>query len=136
MTANVTYLPKFSQFVAQSYINKSVERYFSMYFLIGKNMLNDQKYYFLSALYSSDAPHWVRNPFMTKEQVIKWVKKMDAKQYGSIEIFDEETLKLEFYLKDTNNEFVKCNLREYLFDSRYSATCNSYESTKEFMINF
>lgn len=107
-----------------------------MYFLIGKNMSNDQKYYFLSTQYSGDAPQWVRKPFMTKEQVIGWVKEMDPKQYGRIEIFDEETLKMEFYLKDKNNEFIKCNLREYLFDSRYSATCNSYESTKEFMIDF
>ena len=97
-------------------------------------MQNNQKLFFLSALYSGDAPHWVRNPFMTKEQVIRWVKKMDPKQYGSIQIFDEETLKMEFYLKDKNDEFFKCNLREYLFDSRYSATCNSYESVKEYMI--
>lgn len=97
-------------------------------------MSDDQRYYFLSAMYSGDAPHWVRNPFMTKEQVIRWVKKMDPKQYGSIQIFDEETLKMEFYLKDKNDEFIKCNLREYLFDSRYSATCNSYESVKECMI--
>ena len=40
----------------------------------GKNMSDDQRYYFLSALYSGDAPQWVRNPFMTKEQVIRWVK--------------------------------------------------------------
>ena len=69
-------------------------------------MSDDQRYYFLSALYSGDAPQWVRNPFMTKEQVIRWVKKMDPKQYGSIQIFDEETLKMEFYLKDKNDEII------------------------------
>ena len=99
-------------------------------------MSYDQKYYFLSTLYIGDLPKWVRNPFMTKEAVINWVKEMDPKQYGRIEIFDEETLKLEFYLKDKNGEFIKCNLREYLFDSRYSATSDSYERVKENFIKF
>ena len=58
-------------------------------------MSYDQKYYFLSTLYIGDLPQWVRNPFMTKEAVINWVKEMDPKQYGRIEIFDEETGNLE-----------------------------------------
>ena len=89
---------------------------------------------FLSALYSGDAPQWVHNPFMTKDQVITWVKRMDANQYSEIEIFNEETLKIEFYLKEKNDEFIKCNLREYLIGSHYSAISDRYDNSKKYWI--
>lgn len=99
-------------------------------------MPNEQKYYFLSTFYTGDLLKWIRNQFMTKEQVINWIKEMDPKQYGRIEIFDEETLKLEFYLKDENDDFFKCNLREYLFGSIYSTTSDSYERMKKNSLKF
>jgi len=95
-------------------------------------MGNSEQLYFLSAGFSGGRPHWTRNPFMTKEQVIRWVKGMDANQYSNIEIFNEETLKMEFYLKDKNDEFFKCNLREYLFGNQYSANHQFYEESKKF----
>jgi len=96
----------------------------------------NENYYFLSAGYSGDAPAWVRNPFMTKEKVIRWVKRMDPNQYGDIQIFNEETLKTEIYLKDEKSgEFYKTNLREYIFGTQYSANSKFYEESKKYFVN-
>lgn len=95
-------------------------------------MSTNEKHYFLSAGYKGDAPAWIRNPFMTKEKVLRWVRMMDPSLYSNVEIYDEDTLKTVIYIKSDSGEFIETNLRELLFGTQYSATDESYESLKSY----
>ena len=91
----------------------------------------DETYYFLSVVVLKPDIRWIREPFMTKQEIdnfIKYIYLANPSSYSNLEIFDESTLREKISLKNTKNEIVEVDLRLFMFDERYSTNTEYYKS--------
>lgn len=89
----------------------------------------DCNYYFISVSYTGDAPAWIRRPFQTEGEVREFLFQyaMHPKEYGRLEIYPEDVLRDEIYLKK-DDESTKTTIRHYLFGDTYRVDSDYYES--------
>ena len=79
----------------------------------------DIKYYMVSTIYYDKfgLPSHVRAPWLTAESAKKYAQDAinNPKRYSDFEIFDEATLDIKVFIKNSSSEFEEITLRELLF---------------------
>lgn len=83
----------------------------------------DIKYYMVSTIYYDKfgLPSHVRAPWLTAESAKKYAQDAinNPKRYSDFEIFDEATLDIKVFIKNSSSEFEEITLRELLFNRTY-----------------
>ncbi len=95
-----------------------------------KNLSNDDlyynpdiKYYMVSTIYTDKfgLPSHIRAPWLTAESAKKYAKDAirNPERYSDFEIFDEATLDIKVFIRNSNSDFEEITLRELLFNRTY-----------------
>jgi hypothetical protein len=93
-----------------------------------KYVYNPNKtYYFISVKSLSEGPKWIRRGYQTEDEVKEFIQQYAdfTFVYKDLQIYDEKLLHEEVGIKSEGN-YIETNLREWIFDGRYSAGSDFY----------